>query len=121
MTDESRVRISFKFNPIGGNAVFSETDVQVDTRFEYLFRDRTISKFTADFPAVSRSEAVALLQESAARFDDDVVFAECERRSTEMDAHPDLAISQEEFERGLRERFPFLGEKAPKKKEPPTP
>jgi len=119
--NENRVRISFKFNPAGSNAVFSATDVQVDTLFEYLFRDKTLSEFVADFPAVSRSEAAALLQEAAARFGDDVVFAECERRSDEMDAHPDLAISQEEFERGLRERFPFLDEKAPKKKETPTP
>jgi uncharacterized protein (DUF433 family) len=108
--NESRVRIRFKFNPAGGNAVFSGTDVQVDTLFEYLFRDKTISDFVTDFPAVRRSEAVALLQEAAARFDDDVVFDECERRSAEMDAHPELAISQEEFERGLRERFPFIAD-----------
>lgn len=116
--NESRVRISFKFNPAGGNAVFSATDVQVDTLFEYLFRDKTLSEFVADFPAVSRSEAVALLEEAAARFDDDVVFAECKRRDAEMDAHPETVISQEEFERGLRERFPFLDKKAPKN---PTP
>jgi uncharacterized protein (DUF433 family) len=118
---EYKVQISFKFNPAGGNAIFSGTDVQVDTLFEYLFRDKTISEFVADFPSVSKSEAVALLEEAAARFDDDVVFDECERRSAEMDAHPERAISQEEFERGLRERFPFLDEKAPKKKETPTP
>ena len=118
---ENRVRISFKFNPAGGNAIFSGTDVQVDTFFEYLFRDKTISEFVADFPAVSRSEAVVLLEEAAARLDDDVIFAECERRSAEMDAHPERAISQEEFERGLQERFPFLDEKATKKNEPPTP
>jgi hypothetical protein len=38
-----------------------------------------------------------------------------------MDAHPEMAISQEEFERGLREQFPFLDEKAPAKMEAPTP
>lgn len=83
--NESRVRILFKFNPEGGNAVFSGTDVQIDTLFEYLFRDKTIAEFVTDFPAVSKSEAVALLQEAAARFDDDVVFAECERRDAEME------------------------------------
>ncbi len=117
---KNRVRISFKFNPAGGNAIFSGTDVQVDSLFEYLFKDKTISEFVTDFPTVSRSEAVALLEEAAARFDDDVVFDECARRDAEMDAHPEMAISQEEFERSLRERFPFLDEKEPTKKETPT-
>ena len=107
---EERVRISFKFNPAGGNAVFSGTDVQVDSLFEYIFTDKTITDFIADFPAVSRSEAVALLQEAATRFDDDVVFAECERRSAELDAHPERAIPAEKVFEELRKRFPGLAE-----------
>lgn len=111
MTTKVRLPIEFKFNPAGGNAVFEGTTVQVDRLFEYIFKDRTVSDFLADFPSVPHTAVVDLLREAAARFDDDVVFAECERRSKEMDEHPEMALTQEEFFRRIREHFPFLKDK----------
>ncbi len=111
MTTKVRLPIEFKFNPAGGNAVFEGTAVQVDRLFEYIFKDRTISDFLADFPSVPRNYVVDLLKEAAARFDDDVVFAECERRSKEMDEHPETVLTEEEFFSRIREHFPFIKDK----------
>ena len=111
MTTKVPLPIEFKFNPAGGNAVFEGTAVQVDSLFEYIFKDRTISDFLADFPSVPRASVVELLKEASARFDDDVVFEECERRSKEMDEHPETMLTEEEFFSGLREQFPFIKDK----------
>ena len=111
MNTKVRLPIEFKFNPAGGNSVFEGTEGQVDRLFEYIFKDKTLSDFLADFPSVSRASVVALLEGAAARFDDDVVFAECERRSTEMDEHPETALSEEEFFSRIREHFPFIKDK----------
>lgn len=111
MTTKVRLPIEFKFNPAGGNAVFEGTEVQVDKLFAYIFKDKTISDFLADFPSIPRADVVAVLEEAAARFDDDVVFAECERRSKEMDEHPETALTEEEFFSRIREHFPFVRDK----------
>jgi len=47
---------------LGGVAVFRGTRVPVQTLLDYLEADERIEDFLADFPTVSRDQAVAVLE-----------------------------------------------------------
>ena len=47
-----------------GAAVFAGTRVPVDTLFEYLESGETLAEFLRQFPTVTRSQAVAVLERS---------------------------------------------------------
>ena len=49
---------------MGGAAVFAGTRVPVATLFDYLEGGDTIDEFLEGFPAVSRSQVIALLEEA---------------------------------------------------------
>jgi len=49
---------------LSGTPVFVGTRVPVQTLLDYLERDRDLSEFLADFPTVSREQAVAALEEA---------------------------------------------------------
>lgn len=111
MSDKVIPNITWKFNPAGGCAVFTGTEVNVDTLFDYILNDRTLSDFLTDSPEVERKDVVSLLNEAAARFDDDVTYIECERRAQEMKDHPERGIPAEEVFAKLREHLELLKER----------
>ena len=47
---------------LGGAAVFRGTRVPVQTLIDYLEADERIDDFLADFPTVSRDQAIAVLE-----------------------------------------------------------
>jgi len=47
---------------LGGTPVFRGTRVAVQTLLDYLEADARIDDFLADFPTVSREQAIALLE-----------------------------------------------------------
>ncbi len=47
---------------LGGAAVFRGTRVPVQTLLDYLEADERIEDFLADFPTVSRDQAIAVLE-----------------------------------------------------------
>lgn len=50
-----------------GAAVIAGTRVPVDTLFEYLERGKTLDDFLEQFPTVSRSKAIAILEAAKER------------------------------------------------------
>ena len=110
MDDKVVPNITWKFNPAGGNAVFCGTEVQVTKLFGYILNDRTLSDFLEDSPEVERKDVVDLLNEAAARFDDDVTIVECERRSQELKDHPERGIPAEEVLASMRAYLDSLKE-----------
>jgi uncharacterized protein (DUF433 family) len=50
-----------------GAAVFAGTRVPVDTLFEYLEAGETLEEFLKQFPTVTRSQALAVLEEARVR------------------------------------------------------
>jgi uncharacterized protein (DUF433 family) len=53
---------------MGGIPVFSGTRVPVQTLFDYLEGGETIDDFLAGFPAVTREQVIAFLEEAKDRF-----------------------------------------------------
>lgn len=49
-------------NILGGTPVFAGTRVPVKTLFDYLEEGETLDEFLDDFPAVSREQAVRILE-----------------------------------------------------------
>jgi uncharacterized protein (DUF433 family) len=52
---------------MGGAAVFAGTRVPVETLFDYLEAGESIDEFLEGFPAVSRGQVLALLEEAKHR------------------------------------------------------
>jgi len=50
-----------------GATVFAGTRVPVETLFDYLEAGETLDEFLAQFPTVSRKQAVAVLEEAKRR------------------------------------------------------
>lgn len=48
---------------MGGTPVFAGTRVPVETLFDYLEGDGRIEEFLEDFPSVSKSQVVGLLEQ----------------------------------------------------------
>jgi uncharacterized protein (DUF433 family) len=59
---------------LGGLPVFAGTRVPVQTLLDYLEAGQPLADFLADFPSVSRSQAIAVLEQA--------------RRALLLDAHP---------------------------------
>ena len=49
---------------MGGTPCFSGTRVPVQNLFDYLEADSSLDEFLKDFPSVSRSAAIAVLEEA---------------------------------------------------------
>lgn len=49
-------------NILGGTPVFAGTRVPVQTLFDYLEEGDTLDEFLDDFPAVTREQAIAVLE-----------------------------------------------------------
>jgi uncharacterized protein (DUF433 family) len=49
-------------NILGGTPVFAGTRVPVKTLFDYLEEGETLNEFLDDFPAVSKEQAVKVLE-----------------------------------------------------------
>lgn len=47
---------------LGGTPVFAGTRVPIQTLFEYLEGGQSIEDFLADFPTVTRDQAIAVLE-----------------------------------------------------------
>ena len=52
---------------LGGTPVFVGTRVPVQTLLDYLGAGRPLAQFVADFPTVTRQQAVAALEEAKQR------------------------------------------------------
>lgn len=67
-------------------------------------------KIVLNLPPRERGEFAAKLIASLRSFDEeeDAVIAEALRRSQEMKANPEMAITLDELDRKLRERFAWL-------------
>ena len=61
--------ISRSQNVMSGAAVFAGTRVPVQTLLDYLAGGHTIKEFLADFPTVTREQAVELLHELGHSFE----------------------------------------------------
>ena len=59
--------VSCNIEVLGGTAVFSGTRVPVQTLLDYLEAGDSIDEFLEGFPAVSRSQVVAFLEEAKDR------------------------------------------------------
>ena len=49
-------------NILGGTPVFAGTRVPVKTLFDYLEEGETLDEFLDDFPAVSKEQAISVLE-----------------------------------------------------------
>jgi uncharacterized protein (DUF433 family) len=58
-----------------GAAVFAGTRVPVDTLFEYLEEGETLEAFLAQFPTVTRQQALAVLEEARVRVAEEAATA----------------------------------------------
>lgn len=52
---------------LGGTPVFAGTRVPIETLIDYLEAGDSLEQFLADFPTVTRKQAVQILEEAAAQ------------------------------------------------------
>ena len=65
MTESGRVIVK-NDNILGGEPVFRNTRVPFQALLDYLEHGKTMDAFVDDFPTVSKSEAIAALEEAKA-------------------------------------------------------
>jgi uncharacterized protein (DUF433 family) len=61
----TRLAIHCDAEIMGGTAVFVGTRVPFEALLDYLEADKPLSAFLADFPTVTREQAVAALEQAA--------------------------------------------------------
>ena len=65
MLESSKVIVK-NDNILGGEPVFRNTRVPFQALLDYLEHGKTLNEFLDDFPTVSKSEAIAALEEAKA-------------------------------------------------------
>jgi uncharacterized protein (DUF433 family) len=54
--------ISFEGTTLNGSPVFKDTEVSIQSLFEYLEDGKSLDRFLDDFPSVNKKEAVEVIR-----------------------------------------------------------